>query len=230
MPIEVVLFDVGGVLLFPNGDQLASALRDQLGIDLPGERLSAGWVHAVAELDGIGLPPQARPRDRLNLEGWLAAAGVPGHQLAAATAAVSALLADPVRLWSWPGPGARACLETLMAAGLRLGCVSNASGTVAEELSVAGFAEFFEVVVDSALVGVEKPDERIFRLATTAMAVPAAACLYVGDTVRFDVTGAINAGMTACHLDSLGLYPDEPADCFRIRSLAVLPGLVSSLC
>lgn len=229
MAIEVVLFDVGGVLLYPNGDLLASALREQLGIELPGERLSAGWVHAVAELDGIGLA-QARPRDRLHLEGWLTRGGVPGHQLAAATGAVRALLADSLRLWSWPGPGARACLEALRAAGIRLGCVSNAAGTVAEELAAAGFAEFFEVVVDSALVGVEKPDERIFRLATTSMAVSAACCLYVGDTVRFDVTGAINAGMTACHLDSLGLYPDEPADCFRIRSLADLAGLVSSLC
>lgn len=228
MPIEAVIFDVGGVLLFPNGDLLAGSLREKLGIEIPGDRLSSGWVRAVAELDGVGMAGE-RPGDRLNLAGWLATAGVPGDQLAAAATAISPLLSDPLRLWSWPGQGARACLESLRSAGFRLGCVSNAAGTVADELAAAGFAGFFEVIVDSALVGVEKPDERIFRLATAAMRVPASASLYVGDTVRYDVTGAINAGMTACHLDSLGLYLDEPHGWYRIRSLAELTGLVPAL-
>lgn len=61
------------------------------------------------------------------------------------------------------------------------------------------------VVVDSAVVGVEKPDAAIFRFALEALAVKPHRCVYVGDTVYFDVDGARAAGLHALHLDPYGL-------------------------
>jgi putative hydrolase of the HAD superfamily len=80
------------------------------------------------------------------------------------------------------------------------------------------------VVVDSAVVGIEKPDPRIFAFALQVLDVPAERTLYVGDTVRNDVLGARAAGLHPLHLDPFDLHADaelvhdiEPWD--RIASL-----------
>jgi putative hydrolase of the HAD superfamily len=75
-------------------------------------------------------------------------------------------------------------------------------------------------VLDSALVGVEKPDPAIFRAALDALGVAPGEALYVGDLYDVDVVGARAAGMEA-----VLLLPDTTApgpDCRRFTSLAAL--------
>ena len=81
-------------------------------------------------------------------------------------------------------------LARLRAAGIRLGIVSNSDGRVEQALEAAGLRDYFDVVVDSALVGVEKPDPAIFRAALDALGVAAGEALYVGDLYEVDVLGA----------------------------------------
>ena len=49
-------------------------------------------------------------------------------------------------------------------------------------------------MIDSALVGVEKPDPAIFRAALEALGVAPEEALYVGDLYEVDVVGARAAG------------------------------------
>ena len=64
------------------------------------------------------------------------------------------------------------------------------------------------VIVDSAVVGVAKPDPAIFRIALDALGVPASgAVLYVGDSLRYDVAGALAAGLQPVHFDPYGYCP-----------------------
>jgi putative hydrolase of the HAD superfamily len=75
-------------------------------------------------------------------------------------------------------------------------------------------------VLDSALVGVEKPDPAIFRAALAALDVAPAEALYIGDLYDVDVVGARAAGMEA-----VLLLPDAAVrgpDCRRFASLAAL--------
>jgi putative hydrolase of the HAD superfamily len=65
------------------------------------------------------------------------------------------------------------------------------------------------VVIDSHVVGVEKPDPHIFSFALTALGVPPERCVFIGDSVHFDVEGARNAGIKGFHLDPFGLCADE---------------------
>jgi FMN phosphatase YigB (HAD superfamily) len=75
--------------------------------------------------------------------------------------------------------------------------VSNSDGRVAQALDAAGLRHYFDVVIDSALVGLEKPDPGIFRAALEALAVAPEEALYVGDLYEVDVLGAQAAGIRA---------------------------------
>jgi len=117
------------------------------------------------------------------------------------------------RLWSRVPEGLPAMLARLRAAGLRLVVVSNSDGTVAAKLARAGLAEHFDAVVDSHLVGSEKPDARIFEHALDRSGVPRERTLHVGDLYHVDVTGARGAGLHAALLDPFDDWGD--ADCAR---------------
>jgi putative hydrolase of the HAD superfamily len=88
--------------------------------------------------------------------------------------------------------------------------------------SDGGQAAQVAVVVDSDVVGVEKPDPAIFRIALDALGLAPDDCLYVGDTVHFDVNGARAAGLRPVHLDPYGLCPG--ADHPHVGSLSQLAG------
>ena len=56
-------------------------------------------------------------------------------------------------------------------------------------------------IIDSTVVGVAKPAAEIFRHALDPLGVSPEQAVYVGDTVRYDVRGARNAGLTPIHFD-----------------------------
>ena len=84
----------------------------------------------------------------------------------------------------------------------------------------------FETVVDSHVVGVEKPDPAIFGIALSRMKAEPGSTVYLGDVPSVDILGARAAGLTAVLLDRHGLYPD--ADAPRLTSIAEFPGWLSA--
>ena len=72
--------------------------------------------------------------------------------------------------------------------------------------------------MDSAVVGVEKPDARIFDSALSALGLPADQVGYVGDTLAFDVRGARAAGLRPIHIDPYGFCQAD--DHAHVTSLA----------
>lgn len=197
--VDAVIFDAGGVLLLPDarvGQTALSALgggpRFQ---DWPRAYYSAGArldSMDVADWGGLG-------------RGLAAAVGVPEAQLDAAAPLIEQLIV--LAPWA-PVDGAVDVLRSLEAAGYKLGVVSNAFGTVErqlEELRVCSVTSDgmprVGTVIDSHLVGIEKPDPRIFHLALEALGTEASRSIYVGDTVKFDVLGAEAAGLHPVHFD-----------------------------
>jgi putative hydrolase of the HAD superfamily len=127
-------------------------------------------------------------------------------------------------LWSHAHPFAHRVLHELKDEGCRLAVVSNAAGDVAELLARHNLAELFDAIIDSSLVGVEKPDPAIFQLALRKLDVQPEAALHVGDLPAVDVAGAQAAGIEAVLIDPLGSWSD--VDCVRVRDLTALPELV----
>ena len=128
-------------------------------------------------------------------------------------------------LWRWPIPESQAALAVLSASEVPMGVVSNASGQIADVLSRSGVCQVGDgphvsvrVVVDSHVVGVTKPDPRIFEHALQHFdGIDRHEIAYVGDSVTLDVGAARAAGLHPILLDP---HDDHVgADFERIRSL-----------
>ncbi|MDB4292384.1 YjjG family noncanonical pyrimidine nucleotidase [Maribacter sp.] len=61
---------------------------------------------------------------------------------------------------------------------------------------------YFEVVVNSEMAGVKKPNPIIFELALTSAKTLPGRSLMIGDSLEADIQGALNAGMHALHFNS----------------------------
>jgi len=127
-------------------------------------------------------------------------------------------------LWTVAIDGAPQVVAQLKRAGLRIGVVSNAEGRVEQDLAGAGFDGLLETVVDSHIVGVEKPDPAIFRIAIERLGIACERSVFVGDVPAVDVRGARAAGIAPILLDRHRLYADVDAP--RIESIRELPGLL----
>jgi FMN phosphatase YigB (HAD superfamily) len=96
---------------------------------------------------------------------------------------------------------ARACFEAnapileRLASRYRLGIVSNFYGNLATVCDNAQVRRYFGVIVDSARVGLCKPDPRIFLTAVEALGIEPGRAVMVGDSLARDMAGARAAGM-----------------------------------
>jgi len=187
--LSAVLFDAGGTLVRLDFEWMSEWLAAQGHIvDAPALRIAevAGRrrydesiTHGARAAD-VPDPPLGRVGDtRAYFAGMLAAAGVP---LPLLEKALGAFLERQRAqgLWSRPVEGAREVLDALPASGLRIACVSNSDGRAEWHLERCGVLAGLEFVVDSQIVGVEKPDPAIFTIALERLGLPAERALYVG--------------------------------------------------
>lgn len=87
-------------------------------------------------------------------------------------------------------------LEHLKQAGYPMVLVSNFYGNINQVLKDAGIDGYFKEVIESAVVGVRKPNPAIFALGVCALDLPASQVLVVGDTYGKDIIPAHKLG---CH-------------------------------
>jgi len=231
--ISAILLDAGGVLIFPQPDLLRPPLQ-ALGMSPDVAAFERAHYQAMVVQDVATVPPAAGTWWSEYLVGYFAACGVAEDQCRALATEVAA--ATTGRAWTHVGTGAMAGLRALAALGLPMGVVSNSDGSVQAELCYAPDAPDagrelsapdaagipVGVVVDSAVVGVAKPDPAIFGIALEALGVPASGTvLHVGDSLRYDVAGALAAGLEPVHLDPHGFCP-APDGHRHVRTLAEL--------
>ena len=224
---DTVLFDAGNTLMWMDYALLASAmLADCDAADA--ERVRLAEHRARPDLDRwleSATSTESASTFRTYVGLVLRELGSTGEE--AIDRAVAALLPRRREIWTQPAPGAARVLGELCARGYSLGVVSNSDGSVASLLQGAGLAQYLGVIVDSSLVGVEKPDPAIFRFALEALESHPARTLYVGDIPSVDHRAAQRAGMGFALLDPLGLRGDLSV--LRVRALdgllAHLPAL-----
>jgi FMN phosphatase YigB (HAD superfamily) len=80
--------------------------------------------------------------------------------------------------------------------------------------------------VISGIEGIEKPDERIYRLALDRASVDATDAAYVGDNPEFDVDPPAALGMFPVLVDRRDRFPDHAGA--RVRDLRELPAILGT--
>ena len=203
-----MILDVGGVLLVPHEGMISGALRGS-GLEFDDALLSTAHYFAVNYLDDETRALTDRPYEI----GYLAALGFGDEELVAGFNALGELWKlRAVDLWSQQVRGGAEMLARLSSAGTPVAIVSNADGTVEESLRRQGLCQvgigpspMVAAIVDSAVVGVAKPDPSVFAPALAALRREPAECVYVGDSERFDVKGAEAAGIQPLHYDPYSL-------------------------
>jgi putative hydrolase of the HAD superfamily len=229
--ISAILLDAGGVLIFPARDLLLPPLH-AAGLSPDVAALERAHYRAMAAQDRARVPPAAGTWWRDYLLSYVAACGVAAGQCDVLAAEI--VQATRGQNWTHVGTGAAEGLRALAALGLPMGVVSNSDGSVQADLhrlgvcyapdgqDHAGTGVRVGVIVDSAVVGVAKPDPAIFRIALAALGVPAdGTVLHVGDSLRYDVAGALAAGLQPVHLDPHGFCP-APDGHPHVRTLTEL--------
>lgn len=92
----------------------------------------------------------------------------------------------------------------------KLVLVSNFYGNIETILSDFSLLCFFERVIESAVVGIRKPDPAIYQLGVEALACPSGNIAVVGDSFRKDMIPAKALGCKAVWLRGIGW--DEDTD------------------
>ena len=221
--VAAVLLDYGGTL---DGDALHwfdhfVVLYTQAGAGITVASLKDAFYAADAalaaapEVRTYSLEPMVRSHVRLQLAGLGIDDPALGQQIG------DAFIADTRRAWD-----RNRTLLGRLAARYRLGVVSNSYGNMPALLAEANLAPF-DLVLDSTLVGLHKPDPALYALARARLDLPAAAILHVGDSWERDVTPARAVGMQAAWLARPDApMPESPAPVWRLSSLLELEALL----
>jgi putative hydrolase of the HAD superfamily len=134
-------------------------------------------------------------------------------------------------VWRRVVPGCREALRDIAELGVKLAIVSNADGTVEEQLRTDRICQIgpgagvpVDAVLDSTVVGVAKPDPKIFEIALQRLGVTADCAIHVGDTPAADVDGARAAGVRPILIDPYDLHAE--LDVERVRSLGEVTDLL----
>jgi putative hydrolase of the HAD superfamily len=120
----------------------------------------------------------------------------------------------------------RPTLASLRDAGLLLGIVSNFEAWLEDWFGVHELIETFPVRVISGIEGIEKPDERIFRIALERASMSPEESAYVGDNPEFDVDPPAALGMFPVLVDRRNRFPDHPGP--RVADLRELPAVLGA--
>ena len=219
-PIQAVLVDVGGVLVLPDHDRIAGAF-DRAGVQVDPGRLDRAHYAGVAALT------EFTEGDR---DIWIAynrayarACNTPED---AVDEVVEHLLNEFAtgEVWRRIVPGSVDALRHLGALGVRLAIVSNADGNAEQRLRDDAICQVgpgrgapVEAILDSTVIGIAKPDPRIFDLALDRLGVASARAIHVGDTPGADVDGARAADVHPVLVDPYDFHAHLDVD--RVVSL-----------
>ncbi|CAB4530082.1 unannotated protein [freshwater metagenome] len=120
---------------------------------------------------------------------------------------------------------AKNCIETMRSTGCKIGIVANQARTVVQALERDSIAQLVDFLGVSAVVGIEKPDPAIFKLALNELGTAPEQTVHVGNRLDTDVLPAQKLGMCTAWILRGEANPD-PTDADLKTPDIVLPSLV----
>jgi HAD superfamily hydrolase (TIGR01509 family) len=217
---KALLLDAGNTLVYLDHAAVARA-AESVGLHIAPDTLRAAEPHAKRRYEAAMLAGISHEDGwTLHMQALFEIAGLSVTD-AALGADAARIEHDHFNLWRSVPEGLPAHLARAKARGLALGVISNSEGRLSELFARLSLSALFDVVVDSGLEGVRKPDPAIFHLGLSRMHVQAADSVYAGDIPHVDVDGARAVGMGAVLIDTLEHYPAY-TEAPRFQSVAAL--------
>ena len=223
--LRAVLFDAGNTLMRLNYAAIARHLEGR-GHAFSVEAIEEAELRARVRLDADlarGVSTEGRTAQDRYLLYLLDGLGISAPDEIEAAAGFRRRYNAPAGLFNVADRHALLALRMVKAAGLVAGVVSNSNGWAQALLDGAGLGSDLDFVIDTAVVGVEKPDPKIFGLGLERAGVDAHEAVYIGDLYSVDVLGSREAGLGAILLDPRGFW--GPRDCATARDLVAATGL-----
>lgn len=226
--LDTLLFDFGGTLDAPGVHWLTRfhQLYPQVGLEVGPEHIKEAFYWADAQLlahpEITTLPFLPLMLEHAALQ--LRYLGLPAHpyqqQLAAG-------FCDAARRSLHVSVGVLTALHPRFT----LGVISNFYGNVATLCQECGLAALCDVIIDSAHVGVSKPERRIFTLALEQLGCAPHRAAYIGDSFERDVLGARAAGLRTIWLRGIEprVCPDPSMVDAIIMTLEELPTILTAI-
>ena len=219
--IRGVIFDLGNTLMFlddewePVRRRAARDLVDfliQRGVDIDRHRFGEEYLELRRALYQRSVEEQLEYSAADSLRRALSQSGHRDLSHDLVEAAVRAFFSFEEERWT-AYDHAEATLRELSERGYRLALISNATDDplIQRLVDGAGFRRWFDMAFTSAGVGLRKPHPGIFEKVLSQWGLPPSRVVMVGDTLRFDIAGAHNAGLKGI-LAAWDLYPDYDAE------------------
>lgn len=224
--IKGIIFDYGGTL-DTAGDHWSEVIwsaYEQAGVAVKKEEFREAYVYAERELARTRhILPEHDFHDlllikmRLELE-WLSENGLfPPAQVEEKAEETAQLCYDAARKQVEASKKVLSMLEDKYPMVL----VSNFYGNVETVLKDFGLDGFFKKIIESAVVGVRKPDPKIFKLGVEALGLKPEEVLVIGDSYKKDIVPAESIGCKVLWLKGKGWTAEEDAQ--------LHPAIISSL-
>lgn len=217
--LDAIVFDMGGVFVIPAPSAVADIVT-RAGVPLEFDDAAARRAH-YSGIAAITATTERQRGDESNPSVWAAydraffgTVGLTGSALQTAMDARQERRTggDSTEIWTHTMPENVAAFAEI-ATTWPVAVVTNNNGTAIQqcldlELCQIGPGPLPAVaaIVDSGVLGISKPDPRIFAPAIDALGTDPTRTLYVGDTVHADVRGATAAEMPVVQIDPFGLH------------------------
>ena len=123
-------------------------------------------------------------------------------------------------------------LKKLKEMGYTLGIITNGEHSYqAAKLKLLDFAHYFDEIIISGDIGVQKPEHEPFDEMSRRLNIPANQLLYVGDNPLNDVKGSRDAGYVPVWVKTIGIWPFEDIErCeYEVETIEELPALLRNI-
>lgn len=205
-----IWFDLGYTLVYQPREKIYQQFLQENGIQLSLERLERAYH--TTDKKFMREYPGALSKDKMTFMPWYV--GVLNYELGLhfdlhkQYERIQDIQQAHEQNWL-PFPYTKHVLEQLKKDSMGIGLISNWDASARTVLANSDLIQYFDHIVISSEIGVEKPTKEIFLRAMQIAGTSPEECLYVGDNYYDDVVGSSRVGMDSVLINRFGKYGIE---------------------